>query len=75
MDIGMLRYDDDVKRSLAQRVAQAAEYYRAKYRVAPTLCFVNPVLLPQGPETAGGVQVRPARTVLPNHFWMGVGDQ
>ena len=75
MDIGMLWYDGDIKRNLAQRVARAAEHYRAKYGVAPNLCFVNPALLPQGAETAGGVQVRPERTILPNHFWLGVGDK
>jgi hypothetical protein len=28
----------------------------------------------RAPEVAGGVQLRPARTVLVNHFWVGVGE-
>jgi hypothetical protein len=40
----------------------------------PTLCFVNPGTLNGGPDMAAGVRVQPARTVLPNHFWIGVGD-
>ncbi len=74
MDIGMLWYDNDARQDLAQKVARAAAYYRVKYGAAPNLCYVNPALLPQGPQVADGVQVRPARTVLPNHFWLGVGD-
>ncbi len=74
MDTGMLWYDNDARQDLAQKVARAAAHYRVKYGVAPNLCYVNPALLPQGPQVADGVQVRPARTVLPNHFWLGVGD-
>ncbi len=74
MDIGMLWYDNDARQDLAQKVARAAAHYRVKYGVAPKLCYVNTALLPQGPQVADGVQVRPARTVLPNHFWLGVGD-
>jgi hypothetical protein len=75
MDVGMLWYDNDARQNLAQKVARAAEHYRAKYGLTPNLCFVNPALLPHGPEAAGDVQVRPARTVLPNHFWLGVADK
>ena len=74
MDIGMLWYDNDARPDRAQKGARAAAHYRVKYGVAPNLCYVNPALLPQGPQVAEGVQVRPARTVLPNHFWLGVGD-
>ena len=72
MDAGMLRYDD-TKKELSEKVARAVEYYTSKYGVAPTLCFVNPNRLHQA-ELIGAVQVRPARTVLANHFWVGVGE-
>jgi hypothetical protein len=74
MDTGMLWYDGDSRKDLAEKVARAAEHYRAKYGVSPNLCFVNPAQLPDGPASTAGVQVRPARTVLRNHFWLGVGD-
>jgi hypothetical protein len=75
MQVGMLWYDNDLKRSLAQKVTRAAEHYRAKYGVTPNLCFVNPMQLPRGSEAANGIQVRAERTILPNHFWLGVGDK
>ena len=72
MEVGMLWYDD-TKKELSEKVARAVEYYKTKYGVAPTLCFVNPSMLRQA-EVMGSVQVRPARTVLANHLWLGVGE-
>ena len=88
MDIGMLWYDDDTKRKLDEKVARAAQYYQTKYGVAPTVCYLHPSMLanttaapptdgpPQGAgaSIAGGVQLRSARTVLVNHFWIGLGE-
>ena len=74
MDIGMLWYDDDRRRPLDDKIARAVEYYKAKYGATPTVCFVNPGTLNGGPDVAAGVQVRSARSVLPNHVWVGVGD-
>jgi hypothetical protein len=81
MDIGMLWYDDDAKRKLDEKVARAAQYYQTKYGVAPTVCYLHPSMLedktgiPQaGPSAAGSIQLRSARTVLVNHFWIGLGE-
>ena len=81
MDIGMLWYDDDGKRQLDEKVARAAEYYRAKYGVQPTECYVNPGMLGEGqPRSsagwimASGVRLRPDRTIIKNHFWLGIGE-
>lgn len=74
MDIGMLWYDDDHKRPLNERVSKAVDYYKTKYGVVPTVCFVNPVTLKDGPESAAGVQLRSARNVLVDHFWLGIGE-
>lgn len=81
MDIGMLWYDDDGKRQLDEKVARAVEYYRAKYGVQPTECYVHPGMLGDGQPSsgagqivAGGVRLRANRTVIKNHFWLGVGE-
>src|SRR5690349_24405691 len=74
MDIGMLWYDDDHKRPLNERVSKAVDYYKTKYGVLPTVCFINPATLKDGPETAAGVQLRSARNVLVDHFWLGIGE-
>lgn len=72
MDIGMLWNDDNGQRSLAEKVARAAEYFRGKYGERPTVCYVHPSLLPTGEATAGGVRLMPSKSVLVNHFWLGV---
>lgn len=83
MNVGMLWFDNDPRTALEGKVARAADYYRNKYGRTPTLCFVHPSMLPTpaapvetGPETArlvaDGVEVRSNRSVMPNHFWIGV---
>ena len=75
MDIGMLWYDDDNKRPLSEKVARAVEHYKTKYGAVPTVCYVNPATLKEGgPETSAGVQIRKARNVLADHFWIGMGE-
>ncbi len=75
MDIGMLWYDDDHKRPIGEKVARAVEHYKTKYGAVPTVCYVNPATLKEGsPETSAGVQIRKARNVLADHFWIGMGE-
>jgi hypothetical protein len=87
MNIGMLWFDNDPRASLDVKVERAAAYYRNKYGKTPTLCFVHPSMLPNGSKAApqsdsaekekdgvqaGGLEVRSNRSVLPNHFWIGL---
>ena len=74
MDIGMLWYDDDSKRPISEKVARAVDYYKAKYGSVPTVCFVNPATLKDGADSAAGVQIRSARNVMVDHFWLGIGE-
>jgi hypothetical protein len=85
MDIGMLWYDDDKQRRFDEKVARAVAYYRTKYGVQPTDCYVHPGMLADDHPamTAGGahpvqlvagVRLRANRTVIKNHFWLGVGE-
>ena len=80
MDTGMLWFDNDPKKSLDVKVQQAADYYWKKYGRNPDLCLVNPGNLikanPQ-PESmlAGKVVIRPLRSVLPGHLWIGVDEK
>lgn len=80
MNIGMLWFDNDPKTELFSKVERAAAYYRNKYGRPPTVCFVHPSMLAipanqvDGTSSlkAGGLEIRPTRTVLPNHFWIGI---
>jgi hypothetical protein len=74
MEIGMLWFDDSA-RPLKDKVLRAVEYYAKKYGRSPTLCLVNPAGLNGGAAPVEGVQIRGARTVMPNHLWVGVDEQ
>jgi hypothetical protein len=85
MNIGMLWFDNDPKAELNTKIERAASYYRTKYGKTPTLCFVHPSMLPSTAASAassasinetslrsGDVEVRSTKSVLPNHFWIGI---
>lgn len=79
MNIGMLWFDNDPKAEMTIKIERAASYYRKKYGKAPNVCFIHPSMLhlessetSTSPVKAGGVEVRTSRSVLPNHFWIGV---
>ena len=78
MDIGLLWFDNEKKRTLAQKVTRAADHYEAKFGARPTHCYVNPCLLPDAdqddPPEFEGVVVCPSGNVLTNHFWLGVDE-
>lgn len=71
MRTGMLWFDNS-SRSLTEKVADASSFYKDKYGQSPTLCFVNPATLNGNEARSNGVEVREARTVMPDHFWIGV---
>ncbi len=74
MNIGMLWYDNDKQADLATKIQRAAEYYHTKYGKAPNLCLVHPRTLGETPLKSTGIEVRATRSVLPNHFWLGVNN-
>jgi hypothetical protein len=74
MDIGMLWFDDSA-RPLGEKLQRAVEHYARKYGRQPTLCLVHPGGLDSGEGVLAGVHVRGARSVMPNHLWVGVDEQ
>ena len=73
MQTGMLWFDNDKGADVAERIQRAVAYYRGKYNQEPNLCFVNPKTLADAALAAvGSIEVRSTRSVLPNHFWIGV---
>jgi hypothetical protein len=75
MNVGMLWFDNDSKADLGIKINRAADYYRNKYGCTPNLCFVHPSMLGANPIYGTNVEVRTTRSVLPNHFWLGVNPQ
>jgi hypothetical protein len=85
MASGLLWYDDDKHRSLASKVAEAAQRYRERVGYEPTTCQLNPTLIPAATATkshrgrklsadAGMISLRlePNEHLRPNYFYVGV---
>jgi hypothetical protein len=74
---GLLWFDDDPRRQIEEKVAQAATRYRQKFGIAPDICYVNEQALNRTEGRAikhlsiGGLSVQPLSTVRPHHFWVG----
>jgi hypothetical protein len=75
MQEGLLWFDADPKRDLAEKVARAADRYRFKFGRRPNLCYVNSSLLEQGTLEVGGIRLVPAHNVLKHHFWIGIEEK
>ncbi len=72
MKIGMLWFDNDAKADLNTKIERAVIYYRQKYGQTPNLCFVHPSMVSAAPAKPEAVELRTSRSVLPNHFWLGI---
>jgi len=79
MNIGMLWFDNDTKTELPTRIERAAHYYHEKYGTKPNVCFVHPSMVKieesdNQPKiiVRGEIELRTSKSVLPNHFWIGI---
>lgn len=76
METGMLWFDNSDK-SLADKVKVAAQHFQKKYGRTPDLCLVNPGMMGTEdvvPFYGKEIHVRPYRSVLPGHLWIGLDD-
>lgn len=74
MKQGLLWFDNDSKRSLEDKIAQAVARYVQKFGHEPNTCCVNPQMIGEGEGARLSIQVRvvSVHNVLPHHFWVGV---
>jgi hypothetical protein len=78
METGLLWFDDDPRRELEDKVLRAAAHYERKHGHKPNLCFIHPSAFngngKRRLKKAGKVEIRPGRSVLRHHFWLGVAE-
>lgn len=70
--IGLLWFDNDQKKPLADKIRQAVDFYAKKYGGHPNVCLINPKTLSEQTPAVDGVKVNASRQVMPNHFFVGV---
>ena len=71
MQLGLLWYDGDKRRSPQDKLDQAAARYAERFGRQPDTCHVNPAELFQHPS----LRVLPDPAVLPSHFWIGEDEE
>lgn len=77
METGMLWFDSSSK-PLVEKVKLAAQYFQKKYGRTPDLCLVHPSMVTEHdvvPFYGKEIHVRPYRSVLPGHLWIGIDDE
>jgi hypothetical protein len=74
MNIGMMWFDNDPKKTLTTKIMEAADYYHQKYGGVPDICLVNLSMSPGTEMKVGRVTVKPMRSILPGHLWIGVEE-
>jgi hypothetical protein len=67
MDIGLLWYDGNPKKSVQAKIEEGAECYRDKFGARPNACHVNPLDITEH----DGLLVVGNNLIRPNHFWLG----
>ena len=71
MKAGLLWYDDDPGRDLAEKIGRAARRYRQKFGAPANVCYVHPSALNGNMGKVNEVHVAPLPSVLQHHFWVG----
>jgi hypothetical protein len=75
MKEGLLWFDNNPRRELADKVGQAATRYQFKFGRKPTVCYVNEADLNGQNGDVKGIRVQPGVNVLRHHFWIGVENE
>lgn len=77
MHTGMLWFDNDPQTTLSVKIQKAMDYYRRKFGLVPDLCLVHPSMYESDQKQLefGKLTIRPYRTVMPGHLWIGIEDQ
>ena len=75
MQEGLLWFDNDTRRKLADKIGQAATRYQVKFGCQPTICYLNTVDFNDQVEAVNGIRLRPAANVLRHHLWLGVENE
>jgi hypothetical protein len=73
MQVGLLWYDDDPKKTLGTKIEQAQARYVEKYGHTPNACYINPEANALDTKKHG-LRIVPARGVRPNYLWIGVDE-
>jgi len=75
MQMGMLWFDNEKGRELAEKVRAACGYYEGKYGQKPNHCVVHTDMLDGEEMETEGVRVSGSTQMQRNHLWVGWNEE
>jgi hypothetical protein len=72
MQEGLLWFDNDPQRKMADKIKQAAKRYQSRLHCKPTVCYLNSEEFDTSLNQVDGIHLKPARNIRPHYFWIGV---
>jgi hypothetical protein len=75
MKEGLLWFDNDSRRNLADKIGQAASRYQVRFGRKPTVCYLNVADLKGQVDEVKGIRLQAVSNVLRHHFWVGVDNE
>jgi hypothetical protein len=75
MKEGLLWFDNDPRRKLADKISQAATRYQVRCGRKPTVCYLNVADLNGQSDEIKGIRLQVVSNVLRHHFWIGVDNE
>lgn len=75
MKEGLLWFDNDPQRKLADKINRAVTRYQTKFGRRPTTCYISSADFDGRTDEIAGVRLLPAADVRRHHFWVGVEQE
>jgi hypothetical protein len=75
MKEGLLWFDNDPDRKLADKINQAVTRYQARFGRRPTTCYINSIEVNGPLDEINGIRLKPVADVRRHHFWIGVEQE
>lgn len=69
---GLLWFDSDPNRNLADKIAGAVSRYQARLHNKPTICYLNLQEFDEQQLEIDGILLKPKANILPHHYLVGV---
>lgn len=71
MKEGLLWFDNDPQRQMADKINRAATRYQTRFGRRPTTCYISSADFDGQNDEIGGIRLKPVLDVRRHHFWIG----
>lgn len=69
---GLLWFDSDPNRKIADKINRAARRYQDRLNHKPTVCYLNTQEFDEKFSEVDGILLKPKGNILPHHYLVGI---